>query len=70
MSFPFINTAAFHMLVMQPAVFGYQYIGVENTLILADGYQNGLVYRTYASCADSDGDFLVNDGAFVYYLRW
>lgn len=55
---------------MQPAVFGYQYIGVENTLILADGYQSGLVYRTYASCADSDGDFLVNDGAFVYYLGW
>lgn len=64
------HTAAFHMLVMQPAVLGYQYIGVENTLILADGYQSGLVYRTYASCADSDGNFLVNDGAFAYYLGW
>lgn len=53
------------------AVFGYQYIEIENTLIVADGNQNSLIYKVYSQYANSYGEYAVNyDGAFAFYVGW
>ena len=46
-------------------VFGYQYIEVANTIIIADAYSTSLVYKTFSSINVSTAS-----SAFSYYVGW
>ena len=46
-------------------VFGYQYIEVANTIIIADAYSTSLVYKTFSSIKVSG-----ESSAFSYYVGW
>ena len=50
------------------AVFGYQYIEVENTVLLADAYHSTLVYKTLDSLYYKDYNCTVKLGEFAFYI--
>lgn len=50
------------------AVFGYQYIEVENTVLLADAYHSTLVYKTLDSLYYKDCNCTVKLGEFAFYI--